>query len=76
MGTVTGNIINKLRPARRGGDQLGPCEMCSKPMSEAFVAQEHREYKRADGELYTSPMGGGVYGHGACLQNLGPFANC
>lgn len=44
-------------------------------MGEVSVAQQHREYKRADGSLYTGPIGGGVYGHAACLQSLGPFAN-
>ncbi len=76
MGTITGNIINKLRPARRGGDQLGPCEECGKSMSDVFVAQKHREYRRANGELYTGPIGGGIYGHAACLQRFAPFANC
>lgn len=75
MGIPTGNIINKLRPARRDGAQLGPCEVCKKAMSAVSVAQYHREYKRADNSLYTSPMGGGVYGHAGCLQSLGPFSN-
>ena len=75
MGTPTGKIINKLRPSQRGGDQLGPCEVCTKPMGEVSVAQQYREYKRADNSLYTSPIGGGVYGHASCLQTLGPFAN-
>lgn len=76
MGTVTGNVIKKLRPASRGGDQLGPCDECGKSMGEVFVAQSHREYRRENGELYTSPIGGGIYGHAACLQSYGPFANC
>ncbi len=75
MGTPTGNVINKLRPSQPGGDQLGPCEVCTKPMGEVSVAQQHREYKRADNSLYTSPIGGGVYGHASSLQTLGPFAN-
>lgn len=76
MGTLTGNIINKIRPARRGGDQLGSCEECGTPMSEVFVAQKHREYRRVNGELYTGPIGGGIYGHAACLERFGPFVNC
>lgn len=75
MGTSTGNILNKLRTSRRGGDQLGPCEVCTKPMGEVFVAQQHREYKRADNSFYTGPIGGGTYGHATCLLSLGPFAN-
>lgn len=73
MGTLTGNTIKKLRPALRPGDQLGPCEECGKSMGQAFVAQSHREYKRANGELYLSPIGGGLYGHAECLQRFGPF---
>ena len=73
MGTFTGNVINTIRPAIRGGDQLGPCEECGKPMSEAFIAQTMRVYKRANGEAYTSPLTGGTYGHTSCLERFGPF---
>lgn len=72
MGTATGNIIKKLRPAIRSGSQLGLCEECSKPMVEAFVFSSVREYRRDNGELYTG-FGGGIYGHADCLKHFGPF---
>ncbi|MGE8063888.1 hypothetical protein [Pseudomonas sp. NPDC089569] len=73
MGTFTGNVIKTIRPANRGGDQLGPCEECGKPMSEAFVAHTKRVYKRDNGEAYTGELTGGIYGHASCLERFGPF---
>jgi len=75
MGTATGNVINTLRVSKKGGDYFGPCEVCKRPMTEVSIAQQRREYKRADGTLYTSPIGGGVYGHAACVQSYGPFVS-
>lgn len=73
MGTFTGNVIKTVRAASRGGDQLGPCEECGNPMSDAFIAQTMRVYKRDNGEAYTGPLSGGTYGHASCLERFGPF---
>lgn len=73
MGTFTGNVIKTIRPASRNGDQLGPCEECGKPMSEAFIAQTMRVYKLDNGEAYTGALTGGTYGHASCLERFGPF---
>jgi hypothetical protein len=73
MGTFTGNVIKTIRPAIRSGDQLGSCEECGKAMSEAFIAQTMRVYKRDNGEAYTGALTGGTYGHASCLERFGPF---
>lgn len=73
MGTFTGDVIKTIRPACRSGDQLGPCEECGKPMSDAFIAQAMRVYKRDNGEAYTGAFTGGTYGHASCLECFGPF---
>jgi hypothetical protein len=42
-------------------------------MSECFVSQTKPEYRREDGALYYSPIGGGAYGHRECLEKyFGP----
>lgn len=38
------------------------------PASEIFVGQLRREYQRPSGELYTSIVGRGFYGHKDCVQ--------
>lgn len=67
MGMATGNIITTLRSTGRGSDYFGTCDQCGKHMSECFVRQHQREYRREDGTLYYSPLYGGAYGHKECL---------
>ena len=74
MGTPTGNTIRQLRSTGHGSDHYGGCERCGKHMSECFVSQLQREYKRDDGTLYYSPVGGGTYGHKDCLENTSGHA--
>ena len=73
MGTVTGNVVRELRGTGRGSDYYGGCDQCGKNMSECFVSQAKREYRRDNGELYYAPIGGGAYGHKECLEKyFGP----
>lgn len=73
MGTATGKTVRMIRSTGRGSDHFGGCDQCSRPMSECFVSQAHAEYKRTDGEIYYSPLGGGAYGHKDCLEKyFGP----
>jgi len=71
MGIATNNIITTLRSTGRGSDYFGICDQCGKHLSECFVLQHQREYRRPNGSLYYSPMYGGAYGHEACLEALG-----
>ena len=73
MGTATGNTIRQLRSTGRGSDHYGGCDQCGKHMSECFVSQVKREYRRDDGTLYYGSVGGGAYGHRECLEKyFGP----
>lgn len=73
MGTATGNVIRSLRSTHRGSDLFGGCDQCGKHMSECFVSQSKREYKREDGTVYYGPISGGAYGHKECLEKrFGP----
>ena len=73
MGKPTGNTIRQLRSTGRGSDHYGMCDQCGKHMGECFVSQAKREFRRDDGTLYYSAMGGGAYGHKDCLEKyFGP----
>lgn len=66
----TGRMVKVIRATSRGSDYLGPCEICSKNMPEAFAARYGRERKRANGEVYIDKSGGSTYGHRECLLQL------
>jgi hypothetical protein len=67
MGIATGRILRRMRGTGRGSDYFGACELCGKGCSEVHATQNVREYRRENGQLYYSPMGGGTYGHSDCL---------
>jgi hypothetical protein len=69
MGTATGTILYAVRATHRSATYFGPCEVCGQHVSDCFVGQARREYRRADGTLYHAPIGGGRYGHEACVAS-------
>ncbi|HFU1254308.1 TPA: hypothetical protein ACGQTK_004870 [Klebsiella quasipneumoniae] len=66
----TGRMVKVIRATSRGSDYLGPCEICSKNMPEAYAARYGRERMRANGEVYIDKSGGSAYGHRECLLQL------
>lgn len=66
----TGRMVKVIRATGRGSDYLGPCEICSTNMPEAYAARYGRERKRANGEVYIDKSGGSTYGHRECLLVL------
>ena len=61
------DTVKVLRSTGRGSDYFGACECCKKPVSEAFVMERRRVFRRSDNSTYDSPVGGGLYGHKDCL---------
>ena len=57
-----------VRSTGHGSDYYGNCETCGQSMAECFVGQFYNEYKREDGTVYRSPIGGGTYGHKTCVS--------
>lgn len=53
----TGRMVKVTRATGRSSDYLGPCEICSKNMPEAYAARYGRERKRANGEVYIDKSG-------------------
>ena len=67
MGEYIG-LVKKIRSTGRGSDLYGNCDQCGKHMSECFVYETRRMFKRHSGEVYSSPSNGGAYGHKDCLE--------
>lgn len=68
MGTATNEIVQTIHSTGRGSDYFGACACCGKrDGADVHVHQHHRVYVREDGLRYLSPLGGGSYGHVACL---------
>ena len=69
------DTVKVLRATGRGSDYFGSCECCKKPVSEVFVMERRRVFRRSDNSTYDSPVGGGLYGHKDCLIKAFGAAN-